>query len=222
LKELIKDRGNLEMNKYTNNQVLKITLIIIGGIFFLSFITCLGVGGFLLSDDSQNTKTENKIVTKNKIKKSDNKNKSNLAKDKVKNKSTLSPEDKIKNKSTEIVTPKPTIKPTIKPTKVNTLDVQLAILRENFENIADIKYKESIKTIEIIPHDKSFMVEAMQAYNGDQQALSTWNGLIKNLKKISRQIEDDDMLLCLVNNLNKENYILIVNNGAVVYDFIKN
>ena len=212
------------MNKYTNNQVLKITLIIIGGIFFLSFLTCLGVGGFLLSDDSQNTKTENKIVAKDKVKKknNDNKNKANLAKDKVKNKSTLSHEDKIKMKSTEIVTPKPTKKPTIKPTKVNTLDVQLAILRENFENVADIKYKESIKTIEIIPHDKSFMVEAMQAYNGDQQALSTWNGLIKNLKKISRQIEDDDMLLCLVNNLNKENYILIVNNGAVVYDFIKN
>jgi len=209
------------MNKYTNNQVLKITLIIIGGIFFLSFLTCLGVGGFLLNDDSQNTKTE-KIVTKDKVKKNDNKNKANLAKDKVKNKPTLSHEDKIKNKSTEIVIPKPTKKPTIKPTKVNTLDVQLAILRENFKNIADIKYKESIKTIEIIPHDKSFMVEAMQAYNGDQQALSTWNGLIKNLKKISRQIEDDDMLLCLVNNLNKENYILIVNNGAVVYDFIKN
>ena len=139
------------------------------------------------SQNIQKSKIENKIITKDK-------------------KSTIKP------------TIKSTIKPTIKPTiKKNTFDIQLAILRENFENVADIKYKKSIKTIEIIPYDESFMVEAMQAYNRD-----TWNGLIKNLKEISRQIEDDDILLCLVNNLNKENYILIVNNGYVVYDFINN
>ena len=137
------------------------------------------------SQNIQKSKIENKIITKDK-------------------KSTIKP------------TIKPTIKSTIKPTiKKNTFDIQLAILRENFENVADIKYKKSIKTIEIIPYDESFMVEAMQAYNRD-----TWNGLIKNLKEISRQIEDDNILLCLVNNLNKENYILIINNGTVIYDFI--
>jgi len=209
------------MNKYTNNQVLKITLIIIGGIFFLSFLTCLGVGGFLLSDDSQNTKPENKIVTKDKVKKSDNKNKSNLAKDKVKNKSTLSPEDKIKNKSTEIVTPKPTKKPTIKPTKVNTLDIQLAILRENFGGIADITYKKSIKTIEILPTDKSFMIEVMQAHEGNSTKLAVWKELKENIKLISTKIENKEIMLVIPNNLNKENYILIVNNGVVLYDFVK-
>ena len=220
------------MNKYTNNQVLKITLIIIGGIFFLSFLTCLGVGGFLLSDNSQNTKTENKIVAKDKVKKknNDNKNKANLAKDKIKNKSTLSPEDKIKNKSTEILTPKPTkkptkkptIKPTIKPTKkINTLEVQLAILRENFGGIADITYKKSIKTIEILPIDKSFMIEVMQAHEGNSTKLAVWEELKENIRLISAKIENKEIMLVIPNNLNKENYILIVNNGIVLYDFVK-
>lgn len=211
---------NLEVNKYTNNQVLKITLIIIGGIFFLSFITCLGVGGFLLNDDSQNTqkpKAENKIVAKD-IKKKNNKNKTNLAKDKVKNKSTLSPKDKIKNKSTEVITPKPTIKPT---KKINTLDVQLAILRENFGGIADITYKKSIKTIEILPKDKSFMIEVTQAHEGNSTKLAVWEELKENIKLISTKIENKEIMLVIPNNLNKENYILIVNNGIVLYDFVK-
>lgn len=46
------------MNKRSNNQVLRIALIIIGGVFLFSFIMCLGIGGFLVSDDSE-IKTEN-------------------------------------------------------------------------------------------------------------------------------------------------------------------
>ena len=211
------------MNRYSNDKVLKISLMIIGGTFIFLLIMCLGIGGFLLSDDSQNTKTENKIVTKDKIKKKNNKNKANLSKDKVKNKSTLSHEDKIKkNKSTKKnITQKPITKPTKSTKKIDNIEVQLAILKENFGGIANIKYKKEIKTIEILPIDKSFMIEVMQAYNGDSTKLAVWEELKENIKLISTKIENKEIMLVIPNNLNKENYILIVNNGIVLYDFVK-
>jgi PhoPQ-activated pathogenicity-related protein len=65
------------------------------------------------------------------------------------------------------------------------------------------------------------MIEVMQAHNGDATKLAVWKELKENIKLISTKIENKEVMLVIPNNLNKENYILIVNNGIVLYDFVK-
>lgn len=199
------------MNKRSNNQVLRIALIIIGGVFLFSFIMCLGIGGFLVSDDSEIKTENNNTLSENKAK---------IAEDKVKNNKITKVESTVKK--TEKPVPTETIKPTVKPTKKpDLMKLQLQILRDNFKGVANIKYKKKEKIIEIVPINKSFMIEAQMAYNGDQYYLSIWNDLIKNLQTISRNINNKNIMICVVNNLNAENYILMIADGIVIYNFVE-
>lgn len=205
------------MNRRSNNQILRIALIIIGGVFLFSFVMCLGIGGFLVGDNPEmEIKTENnKTLSENKAK---------IAEDKAENNKITKVESTVKKteKATKKPTPTATIKSTVKPTKKpNLMKLQLQILRDSFKGVADIKYKENEKIIEIIPIDKSFMIEAQMAYNGDQLALSNWNEVIKNLKTISKNMPKKDIMICVVNNLNIENYILMILDGSVLYNFVE-
>lgn len=198
--------------KRSNDQILKIVLIIIGGMFLFSFATCLGIGGFLTSEPEIEN---NKVLSENKT---------NLAKDKVEN--TIKKTENTTKNPVPTATIKPTKKPvstaTIKPTKKpDLMDLQFQILKDEFKGVADIKLKKSEKIIEIIPVDKSFMIEAQMAYDGDQVALNNWNEIIKNLKIISKNMSRKDITICIVNNLNTENYILMIANGIVLYNFIE-
>lgn len=199
-------------------KILIITISVFGAIFFLSFIMCLGIIVSSPNTNLEPNKTDNKKVSTNNKKASSVKTKLiNEKKKEVKNTKTET------NEVTKKPTIKPTVKPTIKPTinKDTMLNLQLNILKTDFKNVAEIKYKKEAKIIEIIPIEKSFMLEAMQAYNGDQVALNTWNELKNNLKGISSNVSKD-IMISIVNNLNNENYLLVVNNGKVLYDFVKN
>lgn len=133
-------------NKRSNKDILRIVLIIFGGFFLFSFILCMGIiGSFADNQETKKTSENYKIEndTKNKIIK-----------------------EKAKITVKETPTIKPTKKPTVKPTKkIDMLNLQLNILKKNFDGVADIKYKKEAKLIEIIPIDSSFMYEANQAYN---------------------------------------------------------
>ena len=178
----------------------------------ISDATCLGIGGFLTSEPEIEN---NKVLSENKT---------NLAKDKVEN--TIKKTENTTKNPVPTATIKPTKKPvstaTIKPTKKpDLMDLQFQILKDEFKGVADIKLKKSEKIIEIIPVDKSFMIEAQMAYDGDQVALNNWNEIIKNLKIISKNMSRKDITICIVNNLNTENYILMIANGIVLYNFIE-
>lgn len=198
------------MNK--NKSIVKIIMIVLGAFFIGCFLMCLGIGGLFLNDTSTDkTYTQNRIETKTKLSKSKTKT----------NRST-----NVKKTATETTqkTKKPTIKPTIKPTKIskqNVFNTQLKILKESFKGVAEIKVKNNNKVIEIIPYDKTFMIEAQMAYSGDLEKLETWNKLVDTLKQTSKNFNDKDLILSLVNNLNTENYILMINNGIVLYNFVE-
>ena len=196
------------MKNKSNKDILRIVLIIFGGFFLFSCILCMGIIGSFFDTESQtadNSETK-KISEDYKI---ENDTKSIIIKEKA----------KITVKETP--TKKPTKKPTVKPTKkINMLDLQLKVLKKNFDEIADIKYKDKEKLIEIIPTNSSFMYEANQAYNQDQEALIIWNQLIENIKGISKEIDDKEICICIVNNINTENYLLMIMDGIVLYNFV--
>lgn len=101
--------------KRSNNQILKIVFIIIGGMFLFSFVMCLGIGGFLVSDLEVETEN-NKTLSENKA---------NLAEDKAKTNEVTKVEKT--EKTTKKPVPTATIKPTAKETKqiaTNTISLQ--------------------------------------------------------------------------------------------------
>jgi len=198
------------MNK--NKSIVKI-IMIVSGIFFIGcFLVCLGIGSFFISDSEiQTPNNKNNSEYKTKLLKD-----KKIAKIKNTKKSTTTKLKATTKKPTPTATPKKTA--TKKP--VSQLNDQLKILKENFKDSANIKYKKDIKIIEIIPIEKSFMLEAMQAYNGDIEKTIIWNDLVESIRKISQQIEDNQISIVIVNNLNSENYLLIIQDGIVLYDFI--
>lgn len=65
------------------------------------------------------------------------------------------------------------------------------------------------------------MLEVGQAMDGDLEALSIWNDLTESIKAISAEIEDPRIAVVICNNLNKENYILMVMDGTVLYNIVE-
>ena len=67
----------------------------------------------------------------------------------------------------------------------------------------------------------------MFAAMGDKENLDTWNTLVKSVTKASMQTQQDlndnghsdvAFVMEVVNDINKENVLLVVTNGIVMYD----
>ena len=68
---------------------------------------------------------------------------------------------------------------------------------------------------------------AMFAAMGDKENLDTWNTLVESVTKASMQTQQDlnnnghsdvAFVMEVVNDINKENVLLVVTNGIVMYD----
>jgi len=143
-----------------------------------------------------------------------------------KSKETPTPTKTPTKTSASTKVPTPTKKPITKetPTKAVVKDIvlemQLEILRKSFKDSSNIEYREDEKMVRIIPKQPTFMIEAEQAREGSVEALTAWKLIIENLKKISLNFADKEIQIGIVNNLNEENYIVIVQNGKVLYDYM--
>lgn len=142
-----------------------------------------------------------------------------LEEEKEEKKKEAKKEEKTEKKKES--TSKPKKKSIKKTSKETNIDIQLENMRESYKESSDIDYDKGTKTIRIIPKQASFMIEANAAYNGDQEALNKWNEVVELHRQLSKKF-DKEIILGIVNNLNKENYLLMVQDGVVLYDFVNN
>lgn len=132
-------------------------------------------------------------------------------------KPTIEPTDKPTAEPTD----KPTAEPTEKPNNDYKLNLILSMFEESLEGIFDVELDVESKTFNIIPIDTDFSTELTAVINGDLIAIESWEGLVDEMKGLSQVISDilPGCTINIVNPLNKENTLLMVMDGVVIYDF---
>ncbi len=105
--------------------------------------------------------------------------------------------------------------------KINIQTV-LSILKENFKDTAEIKFDSDNRVYHIIPTDPGFISDLMLAINRNDIAIEAWNDLVASTKTLSGNISNilPDCMVSITNPTNKDNSLLIVSDGFVLYNFI--
>lgn len=113
----------------------------------------------------------------------------------------------------------------------NNLSVEAIqeVLRQSYKNSFgdnfSIETENNIMTMKL--WGDGVATNAMFAAMGDKENLDTWNTLVKSVTKASMQTQQDlndnghsdvAFVMEVVNDINKENALLVVTNGIVMYD----
>ena len=113
----------------------------------------------------------------------------------------------------------------------NNLSVEAIqeVLRQSYKNSFgdnfSIETENNIMTMKL--WGDGVATNAMFAAMGDKENLDTWNTLVKSVTKASMQTQQDlndnghsdvAFVMEVVNDINKENVLLVVTNGIVMYD----
>jgi hypothetical protein len=93
----------------------------------------------------------------------------------------------------------------------------VSVLKDSYKGVADIKVEGNI--IQIIPTKISFTYEVMQAMDGDRDELKMWRSIEESLKASSRNISKE-VMLTIINPMNKDNMFLIVRDGVTIYNCV--
>lgn len=98
----------------------------------------------------------------------------------------------------------------------------LGILEDNFEGIADIELDKENKIFYITVTDPAFILEILNALEGDTEALKDWEFLVDTAKDLSESISENitGYSIQYLNPANTENTLLMVQDGVVLYNFI--
>jgi hypothetical protein len=99
----------------------------------------------------------------------------------------------------------------------------LNLLVENMGDVAEIEFVKEEETFYITPTAPSFVLEVMDAVEGQAYAVEGWEGLVESKIGLSKSIEEllPGYWLSLRNPVNPELSLLIVSDGFVLYDFLK-
>lgn len=92
---------------------------------------------------------------------------------------------------------------------------------EHFEGVAEVHYSEEENAMMFLPTDEDFTIALAMVESGLLDK-SEWNVLRDSFVEYSSILsdftDDESLLVCVVNPANEENYILIANNGQIIYD----
>ena len=105
----------------------------------------------------------------------------------------------------------------------NSLSVLLAenMAIEQFEGVAEVHYSEEENAMVFLPIDENFTMALAMVESGLLDK-SEWNLLRDNFVEYSGILsdftDDESLLVYVVNPANEDNYILMANNGQIIYD----
>lgn len=107
--------------------------------------------------------------------------------------------------------------PAVPPVE-NSIDPQIAlsILQDAYKGIATVEYKEEMKAFTILPTDPNFAVEMSKILSGELPK-DDWNALVDSLASVSSQL-GPEYAVFLLNPANPNNYIIMAENGVILYD----
>ena len=92
---------------------------------------------------------------------------------------------------------------------------------EHFEGVAEVHYSEEENAMVFLPIDEDFTMALAMVESGLLDK-SSWNLLRDNFVEysgiLSDFIGDESLLVYVVNPANEDNYILMANNGQIIYD----
>jgi len=109
-------------------------------------------------------------------------------------------------------------------TDIETLEQNaLSILEENFEGTADVEFVKEEETFYLTPTDPTFMSELMDTVNGQAYAVESWEALVENQIGFSESMKElfQGYRIAIRNPANPELSLLVVSDGVVLYDFLK-
>lgn len=99
-----------------------------------------------------------------------------------------------------------------------SVDEAMPVFEKYYKGVAKIEYRKDENCINITPEDENFMNALVCAQAGEKESKDSWNRIKEDLRQISEKLEDETLSINIINNVNKDNIILIIQNGCVVYD----
>ena len=105
-------------------------------------------------------------------------------------------------------------------------DLILGVLRKNYDGVANVELDENNKTYRIIYTNEDFIYAIkmiVDVDNPDTELIEVWDSIVENFVLLSKSISEvlPGYKLSLVNPANADYTLLIVLDGAVVYNCIK-
>lgn len=102
-----------------------------------------------------------------------------------------------------------------------SVDEAMPVFEKYYKGVAKIEYRKDENCINITPEDENFMNALVCAQAGEKESLDSWNRIKEDLRQISEKLEDKELSINIINNVNKDNIILITQNGVVMYDCLQ-
>lgn len=99
--------------------------------------------------------------------------------------------------------------------------MHIAILEENFAEIADIEFDKDTKTVSIIPNEELIVLGLLLAMDGSQEHIDSWSELADSVMLMSSAFYAnglEDYAISMVNPSNKSNALIMAINGEITYD----
>lgn len=97
----------------------------------------------------------------------------------------------------------------------------LRILRENMGRIAKISYKNDTSTFIVTPTEEGFKSDLLGVSQG--KYLSEWDSVVDGMVRLSYSMKSvlPGKSIALMNPFNEGNFLLLVKDGMIMYDFIE-
>lgn len=99
-------------------------------------------------------------------------------------------------------------------------DMQLVIMQNNFESVASVELNKESKFYTIFPTDPGFSLELLQMHTGIKDD-ADWKELVDSTIYMSESTQGllgNGYSIAILNPENRDNVLLVVTDGIVVYD----
>ncbi len=138
---------------------------------------------------------------------------------------TTTEEATTEEATTEEATTETTVSETISEEVVR--EAIIIMLNEKFESLGEFEYNSELEGFYVTSSDDDFNAALMLVADGNTEMIETWNetivtAWIEMSNSLKENFPDYNYSIGMMNPFNKENCLLIVKDGVVVYNFSKN
>lgn len=99
--------------------------------------------------------------------------------------------------------------------------MHIAILEENFAEIAEIEFDKGTKRVSIVPNEELILLGLLLAMDGSQEHIDSWEELVDSVRLMSSAFYANGLegyAISMVNPSNKSNTLITAINGEITYD----
>ena len=125
------------------------------------------------------------------------------------------PAEVPKEEAPAIEEPKEATPPPITKESINP-QIALSILQDAYKGTATVTYNEKLNAFLILPTDPNFVLEMTMILSGELP-MDDWNFLVDSLAMLSKEL-GPEYAVFLVNPANTNNYLILAENGVILYD----